>query len=158
VDGVAILDEQNAGAAIRVALADLPAALQDSLVQEVSRQTDMRVVGSKVGTVTERVDLLLAVTQGVDVLVLGTPDAASPPGICDHLLTECPDLVILLVSHTGEAATMHWLGPRRYKLRRVSAEGMVRVTRHAVSARTSPHVKGVEAEWQSQKQSSSRRF
>jgi hypothetical protein len=130
-------DLEQGSVAIRIALADLPPALQSSLEQELSRQADMRLVHADAGRLTERVDLLLAVAQGTDVLVLGTRDAASPPGICDHLLSEFPALMILLISYSGDAASLHWLGPRRYRLRRVSVNGLLRVTRRALSARTS---------------------
>jgi hypothetical protein len=130
-------DADRETVAIRVALAGLPAPLRHSLEQDVARRAEMSMVRVDAGPSTERVDLLLAVAQGVDVLVLGTRDAASPPGVCDHLLGEFPALMILLVSHGGDLATLHWLGPRRYRVRRVSADSLVRVARLALASRTS---------------------
>jgi hypothetical protein len=122
---------------VRVALADLPATLQSTLEEEVARRADMCVVRVEAGPVLERIDLLVAVAQGADVLVLGTRDAASPPGICDHLLSEFPALMLLLVSHDGDLAMVHWQGPRRYRVGRVSAAAVLRISRRARAAKTS---------------------
>jgi hypothetical protein len=127
----------TSSAAIRVALAELPPELHESLEQEVTRRADMRLVPLEAGSSMTRMDLLLAVAQGTDVLVLGTPDAAAPPGICDHLVSEFPALMILLVSYSGDLAILYWQGPRRYRVRRVSADALERVTRRAQAARVS---------------------
>jgi hypothetical protein len=130
-------DATRTGAAIRIVLAKLSTELRRNLEREIGRQPDMHVMVFEDDRSTKPVDLLLAVTQAADVLVLGTPDAkAPPPSICDHLLSERPDIMIVLLSHNGDAATMHWLGPRRHQLRRVTADGVLRATRRALSART----------------------
>jgi hypothetical protein len=121
---------------IRVGLAELPSALHHSLEREIGLRPDMRVVAIETTKPLDRVDLLLGVAQDIDLLVLGTRDAASPPGICDHLLGEFPTLLILLVSHGGDQAILHWHGPRRLRVRRISANSLMRATRHALAVGT----------------------
>jgi hypothetical protein len=78
-----------------------------------------------VGRVTGRVELLLAVDDGIEVVVIGAPHRKPPPGICSHLLSEYPDLkVLVLADDTGEL-DMYWRGPRRRHLGSLSQAALV---------------------------------
>ncbi len=89
-----------------------------------------------VGQVQGTINLLMAVGSGVDVLILGAPQAYPMPGVCSHLLSEYPDLRILVLASMGEAAILYWLGLRRQQLRPLSAAVLLSGIRHAYALNT----------------------
>jgi hypothetical protein len=97
-------------ATIRVLVANLSGALAEAVTQAITQQTDMVLVD----IVHDRVDLLLAVTADVHVLVFGAADVHHLPPVCTHLLGEFPDLRIVVLSLNGSAAVTYWLGLRRH--------------------------------------------
>jgi hypothetical protein len=118
---------------IRVALADLPEVLQRTMEAAVTKQPDMRLVALPGSGPADRMNLLLAVERGIDVLVLGSSDLTTPPGIGSHLLAEFPDLILLILSHRGDAAVVYWRGVRRRLLRRPSMGALLGGIRRARS-------------------------
>jgi hypothetical protein len=82
------------------------------MLQLIQEQPDMRLVGHVQGNV----ELLLAVTTGVDVLILGASQVDPPPGIISHLLSEFPHLRILVIATTGGRACLFWLGLRHRRV------------------------------------------
>jgi hypothetical protein len=129
---VTLSDEaSSARQAIRVMLADLSESVLRLLSHSIAQQPDMVLVHQPRSGGQQRADLLLAVADGVDVLVLGAPDEFPPPGICSHLWGEFPDLKILVVAQRREASVMYWQGLRRRRLPRVSAGALVAGIRRA---------------------------
>jgi hypothetical protein len=120
-------DAESRSTIIRVLAANLSAVLIGLAVQLIAQQPDMVLVGQVHGSI----DLLVAVGHGVDVLILGAPQVYPMPAICSHLLNEYPDLRILVVTSTGEAAMLYWLGLRRQQLSAVSAVALISSIRHA---------------------------
>ena len=112
---------------IRVLVGDMSGVLGGLVSRLVEQQPDMVLAG----TVRDRLGLLAAAQAGVDVVILDAPRACPPPGICTHLLSICPDLRILVLSTSGDAAAVYWLGLRRRQLRSVSAETLTGAIRRA---------------------------
>src|SRR5690348_473973 len=109
-------------APIRVLIADLPRTLVEVVTRLMEQQPDMALVGQVEGPV----DLLLAVRRGVDVVMLGAAQVEPPPGVCSHLLSEHPDLRIVVLAASGDTAAIYWLGLRRQRLAEVSSTDLVR--------------------------------
>jgi hypothetical protein len=97
---------------IRVLVTDVSDLLYRQIAALIRAEPDLTLVGR----VTGRVELLLAVDAGIEVVVIGAPQRKPPPGISSHLLSEYPDLKILvLAADTGEL-DMYWRGVRRKHL------------------------------------------
>jgi hypothetical protein len=111
---------------MRVLMANVPADLMPLLIQVLQKQEDIDIIDQVQGNV----DILLAVQAGVDVVVLGAPQVRPPPGICSHLLSEYPDLRILVVSVSGDRAALYWSGLRQQQLGQVSASGLLKAVYH----------------------------
>jgi hypothetical protein len=108
-------------APIRVVVTDVPDVLYSKIAELVRAEPDMIIVGR----VTDRVELLLAVDDRVEVVVLGAPHSTPPPGICSHLLNEYLNLKILvLAADTGELH-IYWRGIRRKHLGALSEEALI---------------------------------
>lgn len=108
-------------APIRVLVSNISGVVMESaasLASLIEQQPDMVLLGQ----VDDRVELLLdmsskkAAGNEPDVLVLIASSVDPPPGICSHLLSEFPDLRILVLSATQDEAMAYWLGLRRYRL------------------------------------------
>ena len=111
-----------AESSIRVLLSNLPAASSDIIISEFQRHHDINVMGVSNGG---DIELLMDVSRGVDVVILGTQALHPPPGICSHLLNEFPDLKILVYALGQDRALGYWLGARRCQINDVSAEGLL---------------------------------
>lgn len=106
---------------IRVLLADLPGVMSDLLSDVIRGQPDMTLVGMA----QDGIDLLVAAGQGVDVVIMGASQLSPPPGICTHLLSEYPDLRILVLAQSGDQAALYWLGLRRQRVHVLSAQTLM---------------------------------
>jgi len=80
--------------------------LRESLGNLIRRQCDMEVVGEVFEP--NPIDLLFA-TNDVrpDVVVVDLPDWNEDPGICSHLLSENPRILVLALSTTRESAFLY---------------------------------------------------
>jgi DNA-binding NarL/FixJ family response regulator len=105
-------------APIRVLVSNMSGVVMESAASLIEQEPDMVLIGQ----VDDRVELLIAMSSKKaagnepDVLVLIASSVDPPPGICSHLLSEFPDLKILLLSATEDEAVAYWLGLRRYRL------------------------------------------
>lgn len=90
-------------------------------------------------TAEGRVDLLLAVAQGVDVVILGAMAASPLPGVCSHLLGEYPNLKILVVTETG-SCVLYWMGRQHRRFGRVSADRLLQGVLRAHTRDMRPNV------------------
>jgi len=93
----------------------------------VEQQPDMLFVGQ----VDNHVDLLLMAGTNVHVVVLGASHVRPPPGICSHLLSENPDLKILVVEKEGTEVAIYWLGLRQQLARMEAPDRLVSLIRQA---------------------------
>jgi hypothetical protein len=120
---------EEQAAPIRVLVANMSERLAQPVLQLIREQSDMTLVGQ----VQDNVNLLLAVGAGVDVVILGAPQVHPPPGICSHLLSEFPNLKILVLAMTSNLAVLYWLGLRHRQVNLVSATTLVKTIRRAYS-------------------------
>lgn len=102
---------------IRIVLANLRGVWEELLAHVIEGEADMRLVGRVDG----QVEIMAAAGNAVDVLILGAARACPAPGICSHLLSEYPDLKILVMVTAGDQATLYWRGLRRGSLHPTSA-------------------------------------
>jgi chemotaxis response regulator CheB len=86
---------------LKILLVDVPSNLRNLLQEVIEHQENMVVVGEAF----DPVDLLLTVNEtDADVVIMGHPQADRMPGICSHLLTEYPILLILIISTIDQRA------------------------------------------------------
>ena len=112
---------------MRVLLANLSGVVAQLVAQLIQQQPDMVLVGPVHGDM----ELLMAVGEGADVVVLGATHTDEPPGICSHLLCEFPFLRILLLKSSGDTATLYWLGLRNQRLKTVTDTSLLTTIRRA---------------------------
>lgn len=90
--------------ALKVLMVDVPSGLRDLLQEEIERLDDMEIVGEAF----DPIDLLLTAHESeAEVVIMGHPHADRLPGICTHLLTEFPFLLILVISTIDECAFLY---------------------------------------------------
>jgi hypothetical protein len=106
---------------IRVLIANLSGVLAEYVIHLVRHQPDMKMIGLVNGSV----EVLYAMKNQVDVLILGTQTLYPPPGLCSTLLSEFPSLKIVVLSTTEERAIGYWLDVQKYQLPTVSADMLV---------------------------------
>ena len=106
---------------IRVLLAGVPVTLYETAQQVIGEQPDIQLLGNA----RDRLDVLFAVSFGVDVLVLEANQLQPPPGICSHLLAAFPHLRILIHVTGGEDGILYWLGIRQRALPGLSNENLI---------------------------------
>ena len=110
---------------IRVLIDNIPHNIVQPLLQFIRAEPDMLLVAQVRGNAS----ILLAVATGVDVLILGAHASYSPPGICSHLLSEFPDLRILVLSLSGGPAIGYWRGLRSESLNLTTPTMLVQMLR-----------------------------
>lgn len=77
---------------IRVLFAVESSAVCNRLRDLIGQDPDVEVVGE----VADPIDLLVAVNRTqADVAIVKWPQSGELPGICSHLLTEYPDLLVI---------------------------------------------------------------
>lgn len=118
---------EDAAPPIRVLAANLSDALAESVTQTIQQQADMVLVGEVQG----QLELLLAMDEGIHVVVLGAPKPYPLPAICTHLLGEYPHLRIVVLGTSCNKATTYWLGLRRRSLGTFSTRKLVNGIRRA---------------------------
>jgi len=113
------------GEVIRVLASNLPRVLYEVLAASVSQDSNIVIVGNTRGAL----ETLIAVRQGVDVVVLGAPEARRLPAICTHLLGEYPELKIIVVSLADEHTQVYWLGIRSRQVRPMTPRSILATIR-----------------------------
>lgn len=87
-------------------------------------------------TARGEVQVLMEAAKGVDIVVLGTHQPDTPPGICSHLLSEFPAVKILVFALGADSFTVYWLGLRRKRLKVTNGDHVARSIRavHKIDA------------------------
>jgi hypothetical protein len=106
---------------IRVLVSDVSDLFYRQIAELIRAESNMLLVGR----VTGRVELLLAVDGGIEVVVIGALRRKPPPGICSHLLSEYPDLKVLVLAEDTGDLDLYWRGIRRKYLGSVSEAALV---------------------------------
>lgn len=113
---------------IRILFSIQPRVLAEIFRRLIEVQEDMEVVGEWL----DPVKLLLAVRQEEpDVIILTAPDPSSEPGICSHLLSEHPNLVILAFSPERECAFVYHMMIGKEPVMDMSERGILEVIRRS---------------------------
>ncbi len=97
---------------IRVVIANMPEVLLQMVAQAIAEQPDMLLVGQA----RDNLEVLQAAQTDVDLIILGATQVTPCPGICSHLLSEFPQLKILLVAPGSDVGRAYWLGLRQRKV------------------------------------------
>lgn len=114
---------------IKVLLASRPKLLSEVIHNMIARQPDMDVMGE----VLDPIELLLAVkTTAAEVVIVTPLDSEEEPRLCRRLLADYPDLKIVTLSRTGEAATLYESGSRRQRIEEPGEESILRAIREVV--------------------------
>jgi len=115
---------------IRILLAQLPHALQETLERALSEQPDIVVA-----LVENHVEVLLAARETeADIVVIGMENA-EPPGVVSHLLDEYPTLGIIIVDVGNQRGFLYELRPELVPIGEVSSVHFPDVIRAVVRDR-----------------------
>jgi hypothetical protein len=101
---------------IHVLVANLPSVLSELVVQAFQGRFDIVVEGQVQG----QIELLLAIKNTTDILILGVEALDPPPGICSHVLTEYPFLKILAIQIGSDDWAVYWLALHERQLHQLS--------------------------------------
>jgi DNA-binding NarL/FixJ family response regulator len=104
------------------------------LVREMAAQADMEIVGVHLDPIEV---LLTARRRNADVVVIPLNDSEEP-GLVSHLFAEFPDVTVLMLSPTGDAAYVVQRCPWRRALFNTSADHIVKVLRGIAKAPCGP--------------------
>jgi hypothetical protein len=96
---------------IRVLITNLSQAVADRVAVLIQSQQDMLLMERVEG----KIEVMLA-AKDADVLILGAPQVNPAPGICSHLLSEYPELRIVVMTPDGDQSMLYWRGMRRRRL------------------------------------------
>ena len=89
---------------VKILMVNVPGNLRNLLQGVIEHQENMVVVGEAF----DPIDLLVTVNETeADVVFMGHPQADRMPGICSHLLTEYPTLLILIISTIDQRAFLY---------------------------------------------------
>ncbi len=114
---------------IKVLLASRPKLLSEVIRNMIARQPDMEVMGE----VLDPIELLLAVkTTAAEVVIVTPLDSEQEPRLCRRLLADYPDLKIVTLSRTGEAATLYESGSRQQRIIEPSEQSILGAIRGVI--------------------------
>jgi hypothetical protein len=102
---------------IRVLVANLSGVMSEIVLQVFQQQPGMIVSNY----LKDLVDLPSAVGDQTDVLMIGAPYVYPPPTVCHELWITFPQLKVLVLTPSGDAAVIYWLSVRQKRLKTVSA-------------------------------------
>jgi len=95
--------ESHGTASIHVLIANLTGVVAEMIKQTFQQHPDLELLGSTEGW--KEIDAAVAET---DVLILGADDVYSPPEICLRLLSNHPNLKILVLTTATDEAVAYW--------------------------------------------------
>lgn len=112
-------------ASIHVLVANLTGVVADMIKQTVQQQPDIQLLGSVEGW--SEIDAAVA---EADVLVIGVDDVYAPPEICFQLLSNHPNLKILMLTAMGDAAIAYWRALHCHQMQITSSQTLIESIRH----------------------------
>jgi hypothetical protein len=109
---------------IRIALMGLQPRLRDIIVDAVTDEPDLEIVGPdlRADRDLERVD--------ADVVIAGTAEPADPD-VPARLLSMAPRISVLMVAVSGRTAVMYELRPRQTPLGEITPDALIAAIRHS---------------------------
>lgn len=98
----------------------------------LAEEPDLEIVGE----VIHPIDVLLELgrTQA-EVVVIDLPTSGEEPGLCSHLLSECPAVTVVAVSSGGETSMVYETGVIRRCIPEASPETVTRFIRSLMANR-----------------------
>ena len=119
---------------IRIVVGDMPHLLRDIVVEVISSETDLKIVGEATG----RTDVKkISKDTRADVVVFDDAAAADRGGT-RRLVRDFRDLKLLVLSDRGKAAELHWMEPRSARCADVSPATLVELIRSSFAGRGTP--------------------
>lgn len=115
---------------ITILLANLHQMMREVVRSIIARQSDMEIVGE----FPDPVELLLAAKETRADAVIMEMRGAEEPGLCSHLLNECPNVTILVLASAGSTAFIEQLCPWRRDIADPSEANIIHALRQAVRA------------------------
>ncbi|HEX2912449.1 MAG TPA: hypothetical protein VH186_16695 [Chloroflexia bacterium] len=106
----------------RILVSNLQGLTLELVTKLIQSQPDLELVE----TVNDSLELLLKAGENVDLILLGAPQGKPLPGICSHILTEYPQIRIMVLENSGEQAYLYWLGLRQKRLELKSAKTLLK--------------------------------
>jgi molybdopterin-guanine dinucleotide biosynthesis protein A len=88
---------------IRVLITNLTGMIATIVEQAIQQQPDIELLGN-----VEGLTAVMATIAGVDVLVQGVDNVYSPPESCFEILSDYPNLKILVLTTHGDQAIAYW--------------------------------------------------
>jgi chemotaxis response regulator CheB len=112
---------------VRVLVANQPRLIRELLLETISDQPDIEVVGE----VQNEADILLAVEQNrPDFLIVALDNRRSRPSVCALLLEKFPDMKILALAPERNLTVFYWASIDIHSLDlEASEEGILEVLR-----------------------------
>lgn len=115
-------------AVIHVLVANLSGVVAEMVKQTIRQQSDLKLLGSIEGGM----EIDTAVAEA-DVLVLGAGDVYSPPEICLWLLSDYPNLKILVLTTTNDEAIAYWRALHCRQMQVTSSQTLIESIRQIYS-------------------------
>lgn len=105
---------------IHVLIANLTGIVAERVEQTVRQQSDIQLLGS----VNAGIDVDAIVAEA-DVLVFGANDVYSPPEKCLQILSNYPNLKILVLTTTGDEAIAYWQALHCHQIQITSSDTLI---------------------------------
>ncbi|MCY7277503.1 MAG: hypothetical protein LH702_28150 [Phormidesmis sp. CAN_BIN44] len=113
---------------IHVLIANLSGVVAEMVKQTVQQQPDLKLLGSVEGW--KEIDAAVAET---DVLVLGADNVYSPPESCLRLLSDYPNLKLLVLTTTSDEAIAYWRALYCHQVQIISCQTLIEAIRQMYS-------------------------
>lgn len=113
---------------IHVLIANLAGVVAEMVKQTVQQQSNIELLGSVEGW--GEIDAAIAET---DVLVLGADNVYSPPENCLRLLSDYPNLKILVLTTTSDEAIAYWRALYCHQIQIISSQTLIEAIRQIYS-------------------------
>ena len=112
---------------IRILLVEMPRMVHDVVEDIVGVEPDLYVVadGVEADALVERVE-----RERPDVVMLWV-ESASPPAMCEELLSRFPRLAVVALEDRGERGSIYMMRPRRFRVAEISRTRLVTAIRRA---------------------------
>jgi molybdopterin-guanine dinucleotide biosynthesis protein A len=95
--------KHEATSVIRVLITNLTGVIATIVEQAIQQQPDIELLGNVEGWTA-----VMAAIAGADVLVLGVDNVYSPPESCLQILSDYPNLKILVLTTRDDEAIAYW--------------------------------------------------
>jgi response regulator of citrate/malate metabolism len=123
-------DRYGAASVIHVLIANFTGVVAEMVQESFQQQPDIKLIGN-----IKEWEEINAVVAETDVLVVGADDVYSPPEDCLQLLSNCPNLKILVLTNTSDEAIAYWRALHCHQMQVTSSQNLIESIRqiHSLS-------------------------